>query len=394
MREDLAEMIKKYKEEKENSSVNSNNAVLNIEKQPEVVQKVIVLDEKENKNIYFKNNTLIQTKYNLTSNENKMYLFFSYNLKQLADSMSNKTIEPGKSCTISFKRKDLKPLLKSDKYIQVNRLAQSFSKLRKKSIYIKGMNDSGNEYWGEYGFINSYRYIPDTDSFEVDMNLTVSELIMEHYLLSGGYTPINLEVISNLKSFAAQRIYELVRFRSWKKGKIYYTLEELKSYLGLENKKSYNLYGNLKNKVLNPAIEELNEKSIFEIRFEEEIGANKRVIGINFFVTDLEDRIYFKNQKKEYLLSTDNDNFFVPNSEIFTLGSLKLFKRDFKDKDFTNKEYEDLFYTAVARSLDKDKTDKIDVNTYKYFKATLIGMINDIEFKKGYENAFQVSLFD
>ena len=91
-----------------------------------------------------------------------------------------------------------------------------------------------------------------------------------------GYTPLNLAMMFSLKGIYAYRMYELLRMWSNTKSIINYTVQELKEFLMLDNKKSYNTYANFKNKVILPAINELNDLNIEEADLERKKKIRKR----------------------------------------------------------------------------------------------------------------------
>ncbi|MGL5694007.1 MAG: hypothetical protein ACRCXA_08010 [Peptostreptococcaceae bacterium] len=158
-----------------------------------------------------------------------------------------------------------------------------------------------------------------------------------------------------------------MRVWSGTKQTINYTVEEIKMYLMLEE--SYPQYANLKRRVILPAIKELNETGYFEIDIKEN-KVGRKIEYIDFIVNDLE--------------------VFVPDETLFTKGTLRSFKKDFKETDFKNKYMEKAFDDAVMVTLDRDDVENIKATSYKFFKSTLDNKIDeykleeekDIEHKK------------
>ncbi len=68
---------------------------------------------------------------------------------------------------------------------------------------------------------------------------------------------------------------------------------------------------------------------------------------------------------------------FVPDEEIFTKGTLRSFKKDFKDIDFKNEYMERAFDDAVMITFDRDDVEVIKASSYKFFKGTLHNKITE-----------------
>jgi plasmid replication initiation protein len=93
------------------------------------------------------------------------------------------------------------------------------------------------------------------------------------------YTSYKLENVLSLKSKYSIRIYEILKSNSYKKN-ITIELEDLKNMAGSKGK-SYTVYQNLKNKVINVAQKELRLKT--DISFDyEEIKTGRKVTSIKF----------------------------------------------------------------------------------------------------------------
>lgn len=356
-------------------------------------QNVISVDDENKKKIYMKNNNLIKSKYDITAAENKLYMFLSDKVKRSSDAQNKEYAK------IRFKREELSDVFKGQ-LKEPARISKVFSKLIKRSIFIYEQKSNGKERWGEYVFLSSYKYDQETDEFAVVMNTEISELIAQHYL-NTGYTPMNLDVIYGLDNIYAQRFYELLRLWTWTGNKITYTIEELKQYLRLEKKKSYNNFSNFNKKVIEPAVSALNESGLFEITYKP-IKKSRAVTSIEFTVKDLDDRIYFKKDelaektvktvKEEDVVIKDEKVFYIPDRDAFTDAVLRRIEKDFSDYDFSYEEHEEIFNDAVMIVMDKDNVSKINYNSYKLFKSVLKTKLDNFDFKRGYEDAGQLSI--
>ncbi|MGL5749517.1 MAG: hypothetical protein ACRCXT_03235, partial [Paraclostridium sp.] len=136
-----------------------------------------------------------------------------------------------------------------------------------------------------------------------------------------------------------------------------------------------------------PAIKELNDTGYFEIDFKEN-KVGRKVDSIDFIVKDLDKRKYFTKDVveevkvlEEVAISVDDDSsdmvkeiiseVFVPDEEVFTKGTLRSFKKDFKGIDFRNEYMERAFDDAVMITLDRDDVESIKAGSYRFFKSTL-----------------------
>lgn len=365
--------------------------------------------------ILMKNNLLIQAKYSLTLVENRIFLLMMYKLQKESEGVL--------SCEISHD--EFKQIIKHAKDKTIKSISKSLSNLRKKSIFF--MEEKENKkgvIWGEYGFLNGFTYDDESRIFRIEASQKIYDLLNNY--LQTGYTPANLVALFSMKNYYAQRLYDLLRLWSGTKSVINYSLDDLKMYLQLDD--SYPEYGNFKRRVILPAIKELNETGYFEIDIKEN-KVGRKVDSIDFIVKDLDKRKYFIkdnnideipiNVVEKVEVTTDNNitcdkeepvfkpkfshlgeklqepkecdfDIFVPDETLFTIGTLRRFKLDFKDIDFRNDYMNSAFEDAVMITLDKDEVEKIKATSYKFFKGTLDNKIveykieekQDIEHKK------------
>jgi plasmid replication initiation protein len=99
------------------------------------------------------------------------------------------------------------------------------------------------------------------------------------------FTLYNLNEVSNLTSFYAVRLYELVQQFNTTTGFLIHTVEQWRELFGL-NPEQYPMYSNLKIKVLNQALEEINSKTGYNLKMTEEKDGRK-VARVRFdFIPD------------------------------------------------------------------------------------------------------------
>lgn len=123
----------------------------------------------------------------------------------------------------------------------------------KKGVFLPIENT--NDYW-EANWFQSARY----QSGEGFIVFKFAEDLMPYLLqLKKDFTSYQLENVLVLNSPYAIRIYEITK--KWQRTKSFVkNLEEIRENIGATGT-SYKTYGNFKNRILNPAINEINEKN-------------------------------------------------------------------------------------------------------------------------------------
>ena len=338
--------------------------------------------ELNEKNIVMKNNIIIKAKYNISTLENRVFLMLLYKLQRNTEDIIK--------CEISHD--EFKSIIKKKQASSVDSISNLLVNLRKQSIYFKD-----EEGWGEYGFINGFKYIKSRKTFKIEASKEIHNYIRNY--LETGYTPINLAIFFGLINPNAQRFYDLLRLWSGTKSIINYKIDELKELLMVEGK--YERYNDFKRRIIVPAVKELNKTGCFEIDFKEN-KVGRKVDSIDFIVKDLDKRKYFtkdilKTNQQQLLLDTyyENENLtkkkkeqplmcntYIPDETLFTKGTLRRVKMDFKDIDFKNEYMEKAFEDAIMITFDKDDVEKIKAVSYKFFKGTLENKVNEYKLKE------------
>lgn len=345
-----------------------------------------------NNKILMKHKDLVNAKYESKLIHNKIFVYLLYTFQKHTD--KDKLIH-------EISREELLSLVLKQNDRTIKGLKKLLSDLRQKELFLVDERDDGSLDYITAGFIDKFSYNDKADTFTIYADSHVHRLL--HKYLNDGYTPINLKIWLELKNSYSQRFYDLLRAWSGTKEVINYKLDYIRKVLFLENK--YKVYSDFKKRVLLPAINELNETGYFEIEFKE-VRKGRKIDSIDFIVKDFDKRKYFnqtalnnKNKEKfdllEHLynqtstklletnksqLKTESTSFYIPDETIFTKGTLRSFKLDFKNIDFRNQYMKKSFDYAVMITLDRDNVDKIKYNSYKFFKGTLDNKI--IEYKK------------
>src|SRR5699024_7635742 len=141
------------------------------------------------------------------------------------------------------------------------------------------------------------------------------------------FTSYRLNNIMSLGSYYSIRFYEF--FKKWERtGKWRVSLKHLKSLLGI-TQKSYEIYGNLKNRVIRPSIKELNEETDLMVELEE-VKKGRQVIELIFKIKrkqninqknaelNIENKDIITESKEEFLKKLNNKAInFVVDVELF-----------------------------------------------------------------------------
>lgn len=338
-----------------------------------------------------KHNAMIKAKYNLNASELRMYLFILYNVQMEVEVYkSDKKIKKyDDHITISIEREKFLEVSSSKQYIEKAKLEKIFEGLRQKPVYYEVEKENGKKDWSVFGFILKYSYRSADDSHVIHIDNVIYDMLITYK--SFGYTPLNLALMFSLKGIYSYRLYELLRLWSNTKQIITYEVDEIKKFFMIEKKKSYSTYANFKNKVILPAVKELNELELFDISIEEN-KVGKKVVSIGFLVKDLDSRKYFENNimnvsGSDYEVREENNSidagkkeakgFYIPDETTFTKGTIRLFKIDFKEFDFKNDVYMEAFNKALAIALERDNMDIISTKNYDFFKSTLSNKISE-----------------
>ena len=160
-----------------------------------------------------------------------------------------------------------------------NDLRASLKGIRDQSIWVD-LPDGGHT---TFAWIEGAYYNEGTGIVEVDLNRRMKPYLLE---LKNLYTEYELIYTLHFKSKYSIRLYELIKSRHYHEMEEYtfsYTIEKLRQLLGAE---SYNLYKNLKMRVIEPAVREINEASDLAVEWAESPPARRgvRVLSITFTV--------------------------------------------------------------------------------------------------------------
>jgi plasmid replication initiation protein len=212
--------------------------------------------------IVTKSNILINCSYNLTSQQQKIIL-------TLASMVQPQDIE---FKNYEFKIKDFIELLgvKDDKkYTAIPKTIEGLMKPFK-------ILDDGDLI--QIGWLSSAVHKRKKGIILLRFDPTLKPYMLG---LKEFYTSYKLENILSLKSKYSIRVYEILKSNLFKK-QVTIELQDLKNMIGV-NEKSYNVYQNVKNRILIQAQKELKAKTDISFTYDE-IKTGRKVTSINFYI--------------------------------------------------------------------------------------------------------------
>lgn len=357
----------------------------------------MIIESNENDlRILNKNNLLIKANYNLNLVENKFYLTILFNMQKTSRGNYVGIIPKDEFIRLSGKTTN-------NTSLGISRILESLSSKRVQIQEFKKNNKKPSDY--DFPIITGYKFNAENNTYSIELSTILYDLLLEY--MEVGYTPLNLGVMLGLNNFYAQRLYELLRLWSSSKEVITYKVDYLRECFGLEEK--YKKYTDFRKRVIAPSIDALNSTEKFNISIKEN-KVSRNIDSIDFIIRDLDKRKYFDKKdivvidkediendisnsdiiKNTKLVNSDKrksnevkSKVYVPDVSIFTTGTLRAFKKDFKDYDFRKEYCMNAFEDSVMITLEKDEVENIKASSYKYFKATLINKLE--EYKTEYE---------
>lgn len=216
-----------------------------------------------NKDLIIKHNELIEANYKISLQEQKLILVLAKEIKRQDCDF--------RKC--NFTVNELVDVLGLSKNFYYSELKEITRSLISRVIQIK-----------EPGKILQVSWLSSAEYFENQgrVELEFSEKLKPYLLQLGEhFTKLEFQQLVKLSSIYAIRIYELCKqYEKIKERTI--EISKLKTILGLEKEK-YKLYGHFKNKVLEIAEREINEKTDISIRIEE-IKTGRKITALKFII--------------------------------------------------------------------------------------------------------------
>jgi len=244
------------------------------------------------KEILFKTNALILANVELKSTEFKVFNKILFNCQKTKDNELKEAI---------LSLDDIKEICKMKQATTIDSIQDMLSKFRDIEIRFRY-----NGYIISTGLLNHWKRDLKTNEFHCYLNSELYEVLYDYNKL--GFSPIDIRLVRKANGIYTQKLYELLRVWSGTTSKKEYSIEDLKRHLDVPVGCSYDIYNRFKTKVINPAINEINEKLNMKVHFEEN-KVGRSVSSLTFIVKDYEPRHY--NFKEENVIEYNDINYII-----------------------------------------------------------------------------------
>lgn len=349
---------------------------------PTVIGNTIMIKklDKKNYNLLVKHNNLIQCKYSLDPIEQKL-------LYKIFEDIQNNNYQ-SQEIVLKFKDfyREFKGVLKSN--ISKKEFINLIKSTQKKMPYI--LKSDGTYIETQWYKIKGKLDLETLDLILDEVKLILDDDIFEYVQsLDRNFTGLKLETLYSFKSFYAMRIYELIKQWSNTKKEIIFEPAKLKELLGVDKTPSYKNYTNFRKKVIEKAIDEINDKSELDIEVIHDKKGGKSVKEIKFIIKNYKEKIDIDDDKGKIVKDPDKIKEFNIPEINFDRGFENVFIRHFNDYDFSNPEYQLLLLESKDITLSKDglpKDSPIGRTNYRLFAQTLKNKIETYKARKEQED--------
>lgn len=259
------------------------------------------MDKNKDKLVVVKHNDLIKSAYKLSLIESRIILAC------IAQVDSKKTLSHLDKFSISVS--DIADLIDADEDADMYANLKS-ALVRLSDRWVTFLEPSSRSGERNTRWVHSVDYVPQSGSIDLFFAPFIIPFLSE---LKDNFTQYKLEHVLNFKSSYSTRLYEILK--SSMNGEIMLTVEWLKE--ALELPPSYHRMDNLKERVLKPALNEINKHTDMTASYEQ-IKDGRYVIAFKFVFVLREDKkrvskkIASDPTRIDGVLKTDIDKFAKP----------------------------------------------------------------------------------
>lgn len=256
--------------------------------------------------VVVQNNSLVMGNYDMTTMEQKLFMIMLSTIKK----------EDTSTKVTSFRVVDLAEIMQITSQVLYRDLKDICKSLMSKVVEVKMANGD----WDIFNIISKAEY----KKGQGVITLTINKL-SEPYLLQLKelFTAFKLDNVLCMDGKYAIRIYQQAKSNIYK-GEYIVDINEFKKQLKL-TQNSYGKYGNIKAKILIPAIKEINEKTDIDLTVEE-IKVGRKVSALKFRTSN-------KQNQQKVIVNKNRNSPSKSNINGFN---------NFDGRQYTNKEYNDI----------------------------------------------------
>ena len=283
-------------------------------------------------NLIVKSNELIEARFNLTLNEQKLFLY--------AVSQLDKDLLEFTSITVNIR--DFTNLVDTTekRYEEIRDIARG---LREKEVLINRDNKQVS-----MGGFSKVKAEERTGDIEIFFDNDMMPYLLQ---LKKRFTRYQLKNILYMKNKYSIRVYELLK-QYEKIGSRSFELLKLKKVLALEKGQYIRIY-DFERFVLKPSMEEINELTDINVSYEK-VKKGRKVVGIEYTISSKDDKSYIK-----YL------------NETYDIADFKI-KSGLANENFDSKQIIELFTIATEVLTDPDQQD-----IFEYIKLNYLHMLKN-----------------
>lgn len=221
-----------------------------------------------NKNLVVKSNDLVEARYKLNLNEQKLILYAVGKLERTKEKFN----------ILQIQTSDFVKLLNTSelRYTEIRNLVTN---LMEKQVKITTETGELIANW-----VSSIEYIKNSGTIELEFSKKLTPYLLQ---LKKRFTRYELENILYLKNKHSIRVYELLK-QYENIGKREIKVNDLRNCLGIENNQ-YQRFSNFENRVLNTTKNEINEHTDLTVDYKK-IKTGRKITSISYTI----------KSKKEY----------------------------------------------------------------------------------------------
>lgn len=278
--------------------------------------------------LVIKHNKLVEACYDLNINEQKLLIY----------AISKINPEDDRFNIISIVVKDFVGLFDTvdERYTEIKKLTKS---LKRRELLIQTERGDLLTNW-----FSSIEYIRNKAIIEVEFS---SKLIPYLLHIKDMYTKYDIQNIIHMKCKYSIRMYELLK-QYEKIGKRELSLNDLKRILGCSNK--FNRFSDFNKRVLEPAIEEINDLTDIRVSKPEKIKDGRKIVALSFTI-------------KKAKTKSDNSNLLYTPEGIKNIKE----KSGLNDEILNDSQITELYEIACAKVVDANT----DISVFDYIKLNV-----------------------
>ena len=199
-------------------------------------------------------------------------------------------------------------------------------------------------------WLSYVEYVDGSGIVKLEFHSSLKPYLLQ---LKNHFTQYNLDYVINFSCQYSVRFYELLKMDSFKakenKFNRYFEIDELRLILGLQED-DYKLFGHFKDRVINPAIKEINEKTDLKVEEVQYGKIGRKITSVTFTVTILSKELALQQQAKLENAQAKAENESHPVIEkMVSLGFSEEIAKKYKNKYGIKRLERNIAYTLAKK---------------------------------------------